>query len=92
MFDNTKNNNAFFNSKNSFGLVNNNDSGDDDFLDNNIPLGLAMAFGQNAAAMTVFANMSKQKKKEIIERASHVSSKKEMTELVQNISMNNLPD
>ena len=90
---NNHNNNTFFGNKNTFGVIGSENTAENSqYLENNIPLGLSMAFGQNAAAMTAFANMSMEKKKKIIERASRVSSKKEMTELVQNISMNNLPD
>lgn len=55
-----------------------------------IPLGLSMAFGQNAAAMTAFTNMSPAEQKAVLERARRVSSKKEMTHLVQDIATNNL--
>lgn len=56
----------------------------------NIPLGLSNAFNQNAAAMTVFENFDESKKQEIIEMASKVKSKKEMTALVQSIATNSI--
>lgn len=61
-------------------------------LNSDIPKGLAMAFCQNAAAMTAFANMSAEEKGEILDMARHISSKKDMIALAQNISIHNLPN
>lgn len=85
--NNKNNNNSFFNNKNSFGMTSDNN---ENYAFNNIPMGLSMAFTQNPAALTAFQNMDDTKKKKVIQMASNVSSKKEMTELVQNISINNL--
>lgn len=65
---------------------------DSGVLNSDIPQGLAMAFCQNAAAMTAFANMSAEEKGEILDMARHISSKKDMIALAQNISIHNLPD
>lgn len=87
-----KNNNSFFNNKNSFGMdLNKTEVSSDETL-KNIPLGLSKAFCQNAAALTAFSNMSEQQRKDIIKKASSVNSKKEMTALVQNIAIHNLPE
>lgn len=56
----------------------------------NIPLGLSNAFNQNAAAITVFENFDDGKKQEVIEKASSVKNKKEMTALVQSIATNSI--
>lgn len=88
MKDNNKsNNNSFFNNKNSFGMMSDDN---ENYAFNNIPMGLSMAFTQNPAALTAFQNMDDNRKKKVIEMASNASSKKEMNELVQNISINNL--
>ncbi len=90
MKDNYKNNNnAFFNNKNSFGPASDVNA-DDTYQFKNIPMGLSMAFGQNPAAMTAFANMPEDKKKAVLDKASNVKSKKEMMSLVQDISINNI--
>ena len=57
-----------------------------------LPQGLAAAFCQNAAAMTVFSNLSKTKKKEVIELASNVTDKKEMIHLVQSLTVRTFPE
>lgn len=88
--NNKNNNNAFFNNKNSYGMISANNNNEDEYAYKNLPMGLSMAFTQNAAAMTAFENMDNQKKKQIIEKASKVSSKKEMFELVQSISTNSI--
>ncbi len=82
-----KNNNAFPGNRNSFGTFTEDNS---EYAFKNLPMGLSMAFTQNAAAMTAFENMDEQQKKQIIEKASRVSSKKEMFELVQSISTNSI--
>ena len=88
MRDNNKNNNnSFFNNKNSFGMMSDNN---ETYAFKNIPMGLSMAFTQNPAALPAFQNMDDNRKKKVIEMASNASSKKEMNELVQNISINNL--
>ncbi len=56
-----------------------------------IPQGLARAFCQNAAAMTAFANLPCEDKREILDMARHISSQKDMIALAQNISIHNLP-
>ena len=81
------NNNAFPNNKNSYGSVSKDT--DDRYAFKNIPQGLSFAFTQNAAAMTAFENMSDDMKRRVLDKASHVSSKKEMIQLVQNIATNN---
>ena len=82
-----KNNNTFPGNRNSFGTFT---EDNDQYAFKNLPMGLSMAFTQNAAAMTAFENMDEQKKKEVIAKASRVSSKKEMFELVQGISTNSI--
>lgn len=57
-----------------------------------LPQGLAAAFCQNAAAMTVFSNLPENKKKEVIKLASNVTDKKEMTNLVQSLTVHTLPE
>lgn len=89
MKDNYKNNsNSFPNNKNSYGTISAKD--DSEYAFKNIPMGLSFAFTQNAAAMTAFENMDDDRKKLVLDKASKVSSKKEMNQLVQDISMNNL--
>ena len=90
--DKMKNNNSFFNNKNSFGMYLNKTEVSSDETLKDLPLGLSMAFCQNAAALTAFSNMSEQQRKDIIKKASSVNSKKEMTALVQNIAIHNLPE
>lgn len=57
-----------------------------------LPQGLAAAFCQNAAAMTVFTNLSDSEKREVIDLARHAASKKEMTDIVQNLTVHTLPE
>ena len=84
MKNNHKNsNNAFPNNKNSFGNMNT-------FEKKNIPQGLSFAFTQNAAALTAFENMDDATKRKVIDRAGKVTSKKEMTALVQSIATNSI--
>ena len=57
-----------------------------------LPQGLAAAFCQNAAAMTVFTNLPEDKKREVIDLAKGASSKKEMINIVQQLTVHTLPD
>ena len=57
-----------------------------------LPQGLAAAFCQNAAAMTVFTNLPEDKKREVIDLAKSASSKKEMINIVQPLTVHTLPD
>ena len=50
-----------------------------------MPLGLGMALAQNQDAMKKFANLNENKKREIINAAHNVSSRKEMQRYVENI-------
>lgn len=54
--------------------------------DNQIPLGLGMAFAQNMPAMEYFAALNETQKQNIIDRAHNVQSKKEMRELVRQMA------
>ena len=54
--------------------------------DNQIPLGLGMAFAQNMPAMEYFASLNQAQKQNIIDRAHNVHSKNEMRELVRQMA------
>lgn len=54
---------------------------------NELPLGLGMAFAQHPDAMQNFSNMPEDEKQQIIQKAHMVKSKKEMNELVRNLSI-----
>lgn len=51
-----------------------------------LPLGLGMALAQNEAAMQKFESMSDSQKQSVISAASNVNSKREMQQLVSNLS------
>lgn len=50
-----------------------------------MPLGLGMALAQNPKAMQKFANLTENKKQEIIQGTHTVSSKEEMQQYVERI-------
>jgi uncharacterized protein YdeI (YjbR/CyaY-like superfamily) len=50
-----------------------------------LPLGLGMALANNSAAMTKFANLSDDRKREIIEQTHSLNSKQEMKEFVNGL-------
>ena len=54
--------------------------------DNQIPLGLGMAFAQNMPAMEYFAALNETQKQNIIDRAHNVQSKQEMRDLVRQMA------
>lgn len=51
-----------------------------------IPMGLSMAFAENLRAMQRFSNMDEQGKREVIERARHAGSKQEMRSIVSELN------
>lgn len=53
---------------------------------NSLPLGLRFALAQNPDALRIYANLPKERKTEILEKAHSVSSKDEMQSLVNGIS------
>ncbi len=50
-----------------------------------VPLGLGYALAQNSDALNVFAQMSSERQKQIIEESRRVTSKNEMRQFVRNI-------
>lgn len=54
---------------------------------NDLPLGFSFALAQNPEAMKRFSNLPQPKQCEILQRASHVSSKDEMESLVDSLSL-----
>ena len=50
-----------------------------------LPLGLGMALANNSTAMTKFANLSDDRKREIIEQIHSLNSKQEMKEFVNGL-------
>ena len=57
-----------------------------DILNNDeIPVGLSMAFAENLRAMEQFSNMNEQGRQNVIERARHAASKQEMRSIVSEI-------
>ena len=52
----------------------------------NVPVGFGFALSANAAAMNYYARLPEEKKREIMERAHHVSSDKEMYALVASLA------
>jgi len=50
-----------------------------------LPLGLGMALANNSAAMTKFANLSDDRKREIIEQTHSLKSKQEMKKFVNGL-------
>lgn len=50
-----------------------------------VPLGLGYALAQNSDALKVFAQMSSQRQKQIIEESRLVTSKNEMRQFVRNL-------
>lgn len=53
---------------------------------NEMPMGLSFGLAQNDEAMAHFSNLSDTEKKQVIETARMVQSKKEMNSLIQNIA------
>ena len=53
---------------------------------NEIPLGLGMAFAQNMPALEYFSALNTQQKQSVIDRAHNVHSKQEMRELVRQMA------
>lgn len=53
---------------------------------NDVPLGLGMALARNMSAMERFSFMSDAQRKDILEKASAVNSRNEMTQLVDSIA------
>ncbi len=51
-----------------------------------MPLGFGMALAQNEAAMQAFSSLSAEQKKDCLAKAKKVSSKDEMTALVDSLS------
>lgn len=54
--------------------------------DDGLPLGLGFGLAMNEEAMSSFASMTEEEKRQVIEAARGVSSKEEMHNLVQNIA------
>lgn len=52
---------------------------------NDIPLGLGMAFSQNINAMEYFSSLNQQQKQQVIDMAHNVTSKNEMRQLVKQL-------
>ena len=50
-----------------------------------LPLGFGMALAQNEAAMKRFESMTELQKRNVIEQAHHVNSKREMQQLVSRL-------
>ena len=53
---------------------------------NMLPLGLGMALAQNEAAMKRFESMTKPEKQALIQRTHQVKSKREMQQLVNQLT------
>lgn len=51
-----------------------------------LPLGLGFGLAMNEEAMTSFASMSEEEKRQVIETARGIGSKEEMHEFVSNIA------
>ena len=60
---------------------------DKDYRD--VPLGLGMALARNMSAMERFSFMSDAQRKNVLEKASAVHSRNEMTQLVDSIAAGN---
>jgi uncharacterized protein YdeI (YjbR/CyaY-like superfamily) len=56
-----------------------------EFNKSDLPLGLGMALAQNSNAMTKFANLPDNRKREIIEQTHSLNSKQEMKEFVNRL-------
>ena len=54
--------------------------------ENEIPLGLGMAFAQNIGAMEYFSSLDDYKKHQVIDMAHNVQSKQEMRSLVNKLA------
>lgn len=50
-----------------------------------VPLGLGYALAQNSDALKIFAEMSSERQRQIIEESRRVTSKNEMRQFVKNI-------
>lgn len=57
-----------------------------DFDNEDIPLGLGMALAQNIPAMEYFASLGKSGQKSIIEQAHNINSKQEMKAFVNSLA------
>lgn len=51
-----------------------------------IPVGLSMAFAENLRAMERFSNLDEQGRQDVIERARHAGSKQEMKSIVSGLN------
>ena len=51
-----------------------------------IPVGLSMAFAENLRAMERFSNLDEQGRQDVIERARHAGSKQEMQSIVSGLN------
>lgn len=58
---------------------------------NSLPLGFGMALAQNEAAMRAFSALPKKERDAYLQKAGRVSSKEEMTALVNGISEGKIP-
>ncbi|MGI6013283.1 MAG: hypothetical protein ACOX7K_03225 [Oscillospiraceae bacterium] len=54
-----------------------------------VPLGLGMALARNMSAMERFSFMNEAQRKQVLEKASAVNSRNEMTQLVDSIAAGN---
>lgn len=52
---------------------------------NKVPIGFGLALSANTAAMNRYAHLSEQQKEEILNKAHHVKSEKEMYALVASL-------
>ncbi len=50
-----------------------------------VPIGFGMALAMNQPAMTAYAAMTERQKREILNRAHHVRSEREMHSLVESL-------
>lgn len=54
-------------------------------LEEELPIGFGLSLAMNEKAMNRFAQMDETQKKEVIEESRHVSTKREMEQLVNRI-------
>lgn len=59
---------------------------DKSYNTNDVPLGLGMALARNMSAMERFSFMNETQRKQVLEKASTVHSRTEMTQLVDSIA------
>jgi len=50
-----------------------------------VPLGFGMALAMNANALNAYSAMTEQQKQEVLDKASHARSEREMHEIVNNL-------